>query len=79
MATQSAASPSLETTMTSVASASTEDVANGSIMDVDSEVEGILKNASHDVEASVRVNSPAITPTLNADFHKRHNVKGNNL
>lgn len=65
--------------MTSVASSSTEDVANDSIIDDDAEVEGILKNVGHNVEASVRVNSPAVTPTLTSDFHKRHNVKGDYL
>ena len=59
-----------------MASTSTEDVANGSIMDDDAEVEGILKDAGQNVEAKVRVCSPA---TMASDFHKRHNVKGSNL
>ena len=76
MTALSTAPTSLETTTASVASTSIEDATNYSVMDDDVEVEGILKNASHDIEASVRVNSPALTPTLNTDFHKRHDVKG---
>ena len=52
--------------------------ANDSVMGEDIEVEGILKNASHDIGATSRPDSATSTPTLltDTDFHKRMEVKG---
>lgn len=63
------------TTMVAVESTTVGD-ADGNISDEDTEVESILKNASHDVGVTGGSNSATSTPTLDTDFHKRLDVKG---
>ena len=63
------------TTMVAVESTAVGD-ADGNISDEDTEVESILKNASHDVGVTGGSNSATSTPTLDTDFHKRLDVKG---
>ena len=72
--TLSTASGSLEIATTSMSAACTSgDTASGSVGDEDVEVEGILKNASHDVEATSSTSTPTLT---SADTHKRLEEKG---
>ena len=49
-----------------------------SVVGEDAEVEGILKNASHDIGTPGRADSATSTPTLitEVNFHKRMEVKG---